>query len=52
VDRLEMPITVLDAIGISEFAVIGTSKALVLGLEVGPAILLGWSPRRSAAPSA
>jgi uncharacterized membrane protein YeiH len=40
-DRLEMPITVLDAVGLSVFAVIGTSKALVLGLEVGPAILLG-----------
>jgi uncharacterized membrane protein YeiH len=39
--RLEMPINVLDAIGLSVFAVIGTSKALAFGLGVGPAIILG-----------
>ncbi|MGC9666104.1 trimeric intracellular cation channel family protein [Planosporangium sp. 12N6] len=40
-DRLEMPITVLDAIGLSVFAVIGADKALAFGLGIGPAILLG-----------
>ncbi|TDB83243.1 TRIC cation channel family protein, partial [Actinomadura sp. 7K534] len=40
-DRLEMPITVMDAIGLSTFAVIGASKALAYGLGVGPALLLG-----------
>ncbi|XRQ10225.1 trimeric intracellular cation channel family protein [Actinomadura welshii] len=40
-DRLEMPITVLDAIGLSAFAVIGASKALNHGLGIGPALLLG-----------
>lgn len=39
--RLEMPITVLDAVGLSVFAVIGTSKALGFGLGIGPALLLG-----------
>lgn len=39
--RLEGPITVLDAIGLSTFAVIGASKALAYGLGVGPALLLG-----------
>jgi uncharacterized membrane protein YeiH len=39
--RLEMPINVLDAIGLSAFAVIGASKALAFGLGVGPAIVLG-----------
>jgi uncharacterized membrane protein YeiH len=39
--RLETPITVLDAIGLSVFAVIGASKALAFGLEIGPAVLLG-----------
>lgn len=39
--RLEMPIVVLDAVGLSVFAVMGTAKALNYGLEVGPAILLG-----------
>ncbi|GAB2751500.1 trimeric intracellular cation channel family protein [Salinifilum aidingensis] len=39
--RLEGPITVLDAVGLSAFAVIGASKALDFGLEVGPALLLG-----------
>jgi uncharacterized membrane protein YeiH len=39
--RLEMPITVLDAVGLSVFAVIGASKALAFGLDVGPAIILG-----------
>lgn len=40
-DRLETPITVLDAIGLSVFAVIGASKALAFGLGIGPAVLLG-----------
>ncbi|MDQ2884251.1 MAG: TRIC cation channel family protein [Actinomycetota bacterium] len=40
-DRLEMPIIVLDAVGLSVFAVIGASKALTFGLDVGPAIILG-----------
>lgn len=40
-DRLETPIVVLDAVGLSVFAVIGTVKALEFGLGVGPAILLG-----------
>lgn len=40
-DRLETPITVLDAVGLSVFAVIGASKALQYGLGVGPALLLG-----------
>jgi uncharacterized membrane protein YeiH len=39
--RLDLPITVLDAVGLSVFAVIGTSKALAFGLGVGPALLLG-----------
>jgi uncharacterized membrane protein YeiH len=40
-DRLEIPIIVLDAVGLSVFAVIGASKAVVFGLDVGPAIILG-----------
>jgi uncharacterized membrane protein YeiH len=40
-DRLAMSITVLDAIGLSAFAVIGTTKALAFGLGVAPAALLG-----------
>ncbi|MGP4021917.1 trimeric intracellular cation channel family protein [Actinomadura sp. 3N407] len=40
-DRLEGPITVLDAIGLSVFAVIGASKALTYGLGIGPALALG-----------
>ena len=40
-DRLETPIVVLDAVGLSVFAVIGAEKALEFGLGVGPAILLG-----------
>ena len=40
-DRLEMPIIVLDAVGLSVFAVIGASKAVSFGLDVGPAIILG-----------
>jgi len=39
--RLEMPIVVLDAVGLSVFAVMGTAKARLYGLETGPAILLG-----------
>lgn len=40
-ERLKMSITVLDAIGLSVFAVIGASKALAFGLGVAPAVLLG-----------
>lgn len=40
-DRLEMPIIVLDAVGLGVFAVIGAGKALAFGLDVGPAIILG-----------
>ncbi|GAA1210545.1 trimeric intracellular cation channel family protein [Prauserella alba] len=40
-DRLETPINVLDAVGLSTFAVIGASTALEAGLDVAPAILLG-----------
>jgi uncharacterized membrane protein YeiH len=39
--RLEMPIIVLDAVGLSVFAVIGASKAVSFGLDIGPAIILG-----------
>lgn len=41
IDRLMMPITVLDAVGLSLFAVTGASKALDFGLGVGPAVILG-----------
>lgn len=40
-DRLEVAITVLDAVGLSTFAVIGASKALEYDLGIGPALLLG-----------
>jgi uncharacterized membrane protein YeiH len=40
-DRLEMPIIVLDAVGLGVFAVIGASKALFFGLDIGAAIILG-----------
>jgi uncharacterized membrane protein YeiH len=40
-DRLDTPITVMDAVGLSTFAVIGANKALAYGLGVGPALLLG-----------
>lgn len=40
-DRLEVPITVLDAVGLSVFAVLGAAKAMAFGLEAGPAIILG-----------
>ncbi|TDC70817.1 trimeric intracellular cation channel family protein [Actinomadura sp. GC306] len=39
--RLELSITIMDAIGLSTFAVIGASKALAYGMGVGPALLLG-----------
>ena len=40
-DRLSRPITVLDAAGLSLFAVTGASKALDFGLGAGQAIILG-----------
>ena len=40
-DRIEMPITVLDAIGLSVFAVIGAEKAVHYGLGIWPAVFLG-----------
>ncbi len=40
-DRLTGPITVLDAAGLSLFAVTGASKALDAGLGAGQAVLLG-----------
>jgi len=40
-ERLSMPITVLDALGLSLFAVTGAGRALDLGAGVGQAILLG-----------
>jgi len=39
-----MPINVLDAVGLSVFAVIGAGKALAFGLGIGPAIILGAVP--------
>lgn len=39
--RLEKPIIVLDAIGLSVFAVIGSSKAVQFGLGIAPAVVLG-----------
>ena len=39
--RLETLITVFDAVGLSVFAVIGTSKAVEFNLGIGPAVLLG-----------
>jgi uncharacterized membrane protein YeiH len=40
-ERLETPITVLDAVGLSVFAVIGAEKALTFGLGIGPSVILG-----------
>jgi uncharacterized membrane protein YeiH len=40
-DRLTLPITVLDAAGLSLFAVTGASKALEAGLGPAQAVLLG-----------
>ena len=40
-DRLNTPITVLDAAGLSLFAVAGASKAMQLGLGPAQAIILG-----------
>ena len=40
-ERLSSPITVLDAAGLSLFAVTGASKALDFGLGAGQAVLLG-----------
>jgi uncharacterized membrane protein YeiH len=40
-DRLSVPIIVLDAVGLSFFAVTGASKALGSGLGVAPAVILG-----------
>src|SRR5687768_6789511 len=39
--RLAGPITVLDAVGLSLFAVTGASKALEFGLGAGQAVILG-----------
>jgi uncharacterized membrane protein YeiH len=40
-DKLIVPITVLDAMGLSLFAVTGASKALSYGLGAGQAVILG-----------
>jgi uncharacterized membrane protein YeiH len=40
-ERLVVPITVLDAVGLSLFAVPGASKALDYGLGAGQAVILG-----------
>jgi uncharacterized membrane protein YeiH len=40
-DRLSMPILVLDAAGLSLFAVTGASKAVSMGLGLAPAAILG-----------
>ena len=40
-DRLALPITVFDALGLSLFAVTGAQKAVALGAGVGQSILLG-----------
>jgi uncharacterized membrane protein YeiH len=40
-DRIIVPITVFDAIGLSLFAVTGASKALGFGLGAGQAVILG-----------
>lgn len=40
-DRLSLPINLLDAAGLSLFAVTGASKALDFGLGAGQAIILG-----------
>jgi uncharacterized membrane protein YeiH len=40
-ERLSAPITVLDAAGLSLFAVAGASKALDFGLGAGQAVILG-----------
>jgi uncharacterized membrane protein YeiH len=40
-ERLAVPITVFDALGLSLFAVTGAGKALALGAGVGQSILLG-----------
>lgn len=40
-DRLVVPITVLDAVGLSLFAVTGAIKALEFGLGAGQAVILG-----------
>ena len=40
-ERLTMPITVLDAVGLSVFAVLGAEKALNLGFGVVQAMLVG-----------
>jgi uncharacterized membrane protein YeiH len=40
-DRLVLPITVFDALGLSLFAVTGAEKGIALGAGVGQSILLG-----------
>jgi uncharacterized membrane protein YeiH len=40
-DRMALPIDVLDALGLSLFAVTGATKALAFGLGAGQAVILG-----------
>jgi uncharacterized membrane protein YeiH len=40
-ERLALLITVLDAVGLSMFAVFGAEKAIILGFGVGQAIIVG-----------
>jgi uncharacterized membrane protein YeiH len=41
IDRLNRPVMLLDAVGLGVFAVAGCQKALVFGLELPGAVLLG-----------
>ena len=43
-ERLSLPISLLDAAGLSLFAVTGASKALDYGLGAGQAVILGALP--------
>ena len=40
-ERLALPVTVLDAVGLSGFAVLGAEKALNMGFGVIQAIIVG-----------